>query len=317
MLPSNDRPASEIDAEAARWAARIDGRRGEPLPELEAWLAADPRRSGALLRAQAILHLMGTPAEPVHEPQAAKPATGAARRWLFAAAGTIAAAVALMIAIPAADPVYETGPGEIQQVALDDGSAVAIDARSRVEIAYDAAARRIVMTGGRAIFRAAKGDPRPFTVEVGKVTITDIGTEFQVFDNPARQTIEVLVTEGEIRIEGPGLRRNVVAGQRIAIGRTASEPGRAAEDRLSTAEMLRTTAWREGRLELEGNTLAEAIAELNRANQVQIELVDAGLAHKELHGSFRITDPRGFAQAVAVSLDTRVSEQGGRIVIGS
>ena len=47
--------AREIQAEAARWVARMDGALwGEAEEaELQSWLAADPRRPGALLQAQA------------------------------------------------------------------------------------------------------------------------------------------------------------------------------------------------------------------------------------------------------------------------
>ena len=73
----------------------------------------------------------------------------------------------------------------------------------------------------------------------------------------------------------------------------------------------------EGRLELDGDTLAEAIAQLNRANQVQIVIADPSLAGEELHGAFRMNDPRGFAQAVAISLDTAITERDGQISLGS
>lgn len=308
-----------MDSEAAAWAARIDARAGEPLHELDLWLDADPRHNGALLRAQAILALLGDDLEAAHEPVDAVQPTRSFARWLLAGGGAIAAiaaAIALFIALPRSAVIYETGAGEVQQVGLADGSAMAIDAKSRVEVDFDNTARRIRMANGRAIFRAAKGDNRPFQVLVGAVTITDIGTEFQVFDDRAGNRIHVLVTEGEVRIEGPGLRVNLIAGQTIKVARSGGQPIGSGGERLSTQELLRTTAWREGRLELDGDTLAEAVAQLNRANQVQIVVTDRKLGEKELYGSFRMNDPRGFAQAAAVSLDADMSERDGKIMLG-
>jgi transmembrane sensor len=54
------RSASEIDDEAADWAARVDARGldVERDPELQAWLSGDARRAGALLRAQAAISFL-------------------------------------------------------------------------------------------------------------------------------------------------------------------------------------------------------------------------------------------------------------------
>lgn len=313
-----------MDSEAAQWAARIDAHAAEPMSELDLWLAADPRHTGALLRAQAILALLGdasaAPGVPaVAAPCARDPQVRPLRRWLLAGGGAMAAmvaAAALFLAMPGPAAVYETGAGEIQQIALADGSAMAIDARTRVAVDFSGAARQITMANGRAIFRAAKGDDRPFQVVIGAITITDIGTEFQVYDDPASGTIEVLVTEGEVRIDGRGRSISLVAGQKIRVARSGGGPIRANAEALSTRDILRTTAWREGRLELDGDTLADAIAQLNRANQVQIVIADPNLADEELHGSFRMNDPRGFAQAVVVSLDAAITEQNGKIMLG-
>lgn len=309
-----------MDSEAAAWAARIDACVGGPLPEMDSWLAADPRHTGALLRAQAILALLGADLDVAREADVAFQPAQSIKRWLVVGGGAIAAmaaGTALFLAMPRPASIYETGAGEVQQIALADGSAMAIDARTRVEIDFRGAARRISMTNGRAIFRAAKGDDRPFQVVIGAITITDIGTEFQVYDDPTSATIEVLVTEGEVRIDGLGQSMSLLAGQKVRFARSGRGPIGSGGEAISTRDILRRTAWREGRLELDGDTLAEAIAQLNRANQVQIVIADPSLAGEELHGAFRMNDPRGFAQAVAVSLDAAITERDGQIRLGS
>jgi len=309
-----------MDSAAAAWAARIDARAGEPLPELDSWLAADPRHTGALLRAEAILAMLAANPDVASKVEVGVRPAQPFKRWLVAGCGAVAAmaaATALFLATPRPAAIYETGAGEVQQIALADGSAIAIDARTHVEVDFGGTTRRISMTNGRAIFRAAKGDDRPFKVVVGAITITDIGTEFQVYDDPTTATIEVLVTEGEVRIDGPGQSMSLLAGQKVRVARSGRGPIRSGGEAISTREILRRTAWREGRLELDGDTLAEAIAQLNRANQVQIVIADPSLAGEELHGAFRMNDPRGFAQAVAISLDTAITERDGQISLGS
>ncbi|WP_066542441.1 MULTISPECIES: FecR domain-containing protein [Sphingomonadaceae] len=328
VQPTENEQVRDVDSEAAAWAARLDARPGEPMPDLDDWLARDPRRSGALLRAQAILDALGGEGTETGEPAGQSRDTilsiamslSSARRWRMASSGalaTIAAAVALFFSLDDAGQVYETQTGEIKQIALADGSAMSIDARSRLEVDYDSSARRIRMENGRVIFRAAKADPRPFVVEVGAVTITDIGTEFQVFDDPASDAIEVLVTEGVVEVATGSERLRMTAGQRLKVSRSGVQTVHLKPELLPTRDMLRTTAWREGRLELDGETLSEAVAQLNRTNQLQIVIADPALGSKELFGTFQTSDPRGFAQAIAVSLDTSITERGGVIVIGS
>ena len=317
-----------MDSEAAAWAARLDARPDEAVPELEAWLARDPRRTGALLRAQAILAALGGleadagMAAQENSDSAAQPVrrSSPGRRWLVMASsgltGLAAVAAMMFLALPGTLQVYETETGEIKQIALADGSAMAIDARSRLEVDYDNEVRLIRLNNGRAIFRAAKGDRRPFVVKVGEVTITDIGTEFQVFDDPRSGTIEVLVTEGVVVVDSGAQRVTMAAGQRLRVGRGKQQPTRLTPEALATRDTLRITAWREGRLELDGETLAETVAHLNRTNRLQIVIADPALGKKALFGTFLASDPRGFAEAVAVSLDTRITEKDGAIVMG-
>ncbi|MFO6431627.1 FecR family protein [Erythrobacter sp. W302b] len=328
MQPTENEQDSDLDSEAAAWAARLDARPGEAMPELEAWLARDPRRTGALLRAQAILAALAGEAEDAE--RAVQPGSDsmappamhgiAGRRWRAAVVGgltAIAAAVALFLIWPGTMQVYETETGEIKQIALADGSAMAIDARSRLEVAFDSNVRLIRLNNGRAIFRATKGDRRPFVVKVGTVTITDIGTEFQVLDDPLSDTIEVLVTEGVVEVDNGAQRMNIVAGQRLRVGRSTQQTARLSPEVLASRDIVRMIAWREGRLELDGETLAETVVHLNRTNRVQIRIADPSLGKKALFGTFLASDPRGFAEAVAVSLDTRMSEKDGVIVLGS
>lgn len=312
-----------MDAEAARWAARIDASPQEHSRSLDLWLAEDPRRAGALLRAQAILHALGSTQEADQgadidtEASIARP-TRSLLKWLPVGGMAVAASLAVVVLYPRISQpstIYQTDSGETRQIALADGSAVAIDARSQLEVDYSGTRRTINLREGRAIFRVTKQDDRPFQVVVGDITITDIGTEFQVNDDPKRGRVEVLVIEGEVRIDSPSGRFNLTAGRTVELDRTTVGPVKASGMPLSTNEIARTTAWREGRLELDGDTLAEAVDQLNRGNQVQIVLKDRELAMKELHGAFRMNDPRGFAEAVAIGLGAEFSEQNGTIIL--
>ena len=73
--------------------------------------------------------------------------------------------------------------------------------------------------------------------------------------------------------------------------------------------------WREGRLELYGQTLASAVATINRYNRRPILVPDRTLAREPLHGAFRTDDPEGFARVAALSLNAHARIEPDQIVI--
>lgn len=98
--------------------------------------------------------------------------------------------------------------------------------------------------------------------------MTDLGTEFQVFDDPVTGPVEVLVTEGMVLVESPSDRRILLAGQRVRLGRNGRFPATLEAEQLSTRDILRTTAWRERRLELDGETQPHDRIERSRHNSI-------------------------------------------------
>lgn len=306
--------ASRLEAEAARWAARIDASPETSPAGLDRWLQADPGHAGALLRAQATLVMLGGQAPESLAVDAAPVRTG--RRWLLGGAGAAIAAAAAAAAwlLPMGGEQIRTGVGEVRSVALQDGSSLAVDARSELVTRIGGTARSVAMADGKALFRVRHDAAAPFRVTVGAVTITDIGTVFQVDADRDAGTVEVLVSEGMVEVHAAGRTLRLAAGQR---GRFAMAGGGApVVARVDAPAIERALGWTSGRLDLDGETLGEAVAELNRHNQLQINLAGPALAREKLYGAFRIDDPAGFAQNVAIGLGTRARIGPDAILIG-
>ena len=71
--------------------------------------------------------------------------------------------------------------------------------------------------------------------------------------------------------------------------------------RLEPEALGRAPAWRDGMLAFEGETLAAATAKFSRYAPVRFTITDPALAR----GLFAANDPKGFARAVAPSLNAR------------
>lgn len=316
---SSTRSASEIDDEAADWAARVDARGldVERDPEVRAWLAGDARRAGALLRAQAAISFLDrgralAGASPTVEAVVDRRPN---RRVLIGGLGGMAAALVGGVGLWAARPQQlDTGLGEIRRVPLTDGSLVAINTKTALEVAMKPRSRRIVLKEGEAWFQVAKDPERPFVVAAGPVRVRAVGTAFSVRrgEEPGAG-VDVMVTEGVVEtwIEGdPSPRRRVPAGSRILLASAVSPT--VAE---SPSEIERSLAWRNGEIALDGESLEQAARMFNRYNSRRIVIEDPVLARERFVGLFQTNEPESFAAAVAASLGAVVEDDAGVIRI--
>lgn len=304
--------AERIEAAAARWLARHDA---GPLSEADArafddWCAGDARRLGAFVRLQAVNArldragaLAGMPARPVR------------RAWTYPAAG-IAAALALAV-WPAASVVtdflrterYATDIGEQYRAALPDGSLVELNTATRVAVDLTAEERGIRLRKGEAVFDVAKDPARPFVVRTPLADVRAVGTVFAV---RTEDGLEVAVSEGVVAVERDGkVLAHVKAGETFALSRS----GQVRQAAGQTDRIAREMAWREGKIAFAGETLAEAVAELNRYNRNKVEIADPEVAAIHVGGYFRATDPEGFARALEKSFPVVAEVDGDSIVL--
>ncbi|AYV47724.1 iron dicitrate transport regulator FecR [Caulobacter flavus] len=306
--------AADIEAAAARWVVRAD--RGDLDPaELDVWLAADTRRQGAYVRAQAAWGLLDRGRVLGGEERAAPPRRRIDRRGLLAGLGAAAAAcVAVVVAPRLLSARYGTTLGEIRRVPLADGSLAAINTDTTLEVAMKPRRREVRLDRGEVWFQVAKDADRPFVVESGPVRVRAVGTAFSVRRRDGG--CEVLVTEGVVEVwsEGAGeAPRRVTAGERVF----ASDSAGAARPVLASLEITRELAWREGQIVLDGEAFGAAAQEFNRYNARKIVIADPDLAEQKLVGWFRTNEPESFARAAAASFGARVTVRGDAILVQS
>lgn len=308
----HDRETAEtIDDAASEWAARIDrGLSETERAALDAWLAVDRRRIGALARARALW---------VHAEQAARvsvlaevePRQGLLnrRRLLAGGATALAATLAGVLVVPhllGDSGELASGIGETRRVTLEDGSAVTLGPSTRLRQSFDTARRLIELVSGEAFFEVAQDARRPFVVLAGQMTMRALESAFGVRAIEG-VPLSVIVSTGKVRIGAGGAERVLEANMRL----DASAPGAAARvTRLEPDALQRSLAWREGMLAFEGDTLASVAKQFDRYGAARIVIADPALAREPITGSFAANDPRGFARAIAASLGARVAIEG-------
>ena len=304
------------DDDAVRWAVRLDsaplGR--EEQAELDAWLMADVRRQGALLRAEAALayldrgRALGT---PIRIEEANRRTRFGRRNFLIGSgtlAGLCAAGIAGILLWPH-EPTqeFQTVVGEVRRVPLADGSFASLNTASRVIVAIGDKRRTVRIEQGEIWFQVAHDRDRPFIVEAGDVRVRAVGTAFSV--RMRADGVDVLVTEGAVEtwvVGRENQRTRIAAGARSFV--TESAPRIEVADAPEAVD--RALAWRVGDIALNGEPLSYAVAEINRYNQRQLVIDDPDLGREPLVGYFRTNDPENFARAVASMVGAHVQSDG-------
>lgn len=302
MTHSRDGDENPIDGAAAEWAAAVArGLTPEEEKSLAAWLAADDRHHGALVRSQAIWLAIGdrSPAGIARRPER-RPTVVTRRRWLAGAGVGLAAGVGALAWVRIADAHrFGTRRGEVRQSPLDDGSSVSLNTETRVVAQYSEQRRSIRLDQGEAWFDVAKDPGRPFVVNVGDVSVTAVGTAFTV--RRFVDHVEVVVTEGVVEARLGAVFQRVKQAQAAAI----HQAGGITVREVDAGRMHRALAWRSGLIVLDGERMDDAVATFNRYSDRPVRLAPR-LAADRMVGVFRTQDAEGFARAAGKLLNAPV-----------
>ncbi len=221
----------------------------------------------------------------------------------------IAAALAILLFIVAAIVTvrtfsgvdhYETGVGEVRDVALNDGTILHLNSDSDAEVRFTNVGRKVRLLKGEASFEIAHDPSRPFDVEARSAIIRAVGTAFNLRLRPS--VVELTVTKGAVTVHsGNRSTGHVGAGSGAII-----QPTNVSLTQLGPKLINQRTAWRNQMLELDGDTIEQAASEFNRYRVAPILIGDARVSSLRVGGRFRTKDSRDFLSALQVSLPVRV-----------
>lgn len=191
---------------------------------------------------------------------------------------------------------YSTPIGGRQTLALDDGSRIELNTATVIRVATRPQAREAWLDRGEAFFDIAHNPDHRFVVHAGPRTITVLGTRFSVRRDGDEVTVAVI--SGRVRVDDATAGAGTKAGARAAIvskGDLAVAQANATLVAISApAQVEAMTAWRDGRLVFDHETLAGAVAEFNRYSTRPIRIVDPAVGEMRIGGSFQIRNSEGF-----------------------
>jgi len=353
--------SSDIRNEACAWLSQIET--GDmKLADNEAfreWIQRSPKHMHEMQRLSRVslnINMLTDMVAPLN--QAAKqyvPASPRAnRKW--SSPGTVFTGMALAVLtlaigfqlqrspaviVSKAPEVIATQIGEYREEALPDGSTIALNTDSKVEIDFSDERRDVRLLKGEVLFTVEHDPARPFMVTAGNKTVQAVGTAFLVRHDPAR--FEVTVTEGKVRLQQTAAEQaQRVTGQQSSQSPESEEPEprvvnsriavpqdglvlRAGErfaqvggeesqseftittiEAVSESDLKRQLAWQEGLLEFSDTSLSQVVAEVSRHTNLKIEIPDPALRDLKFGGIYRIGDTQPLFKALHAAYNINV-----------
>ncbi|MCC2607388.1 FecR family protein [Planctobacterium marinum] len=321
----------QIQEQACEWISRIDrGLEDRERNQLQLWIKQSDNHQSSLFEMAALWDDLSV----MHElsglfPLAEKSNADAQQSRVFlsrpfmATAASFALLCSIMFMwmqwqpqsdipqqVQAQSQVHETSVGEQKTIALGDGSLIALNTNSAVEVNLGDKVRSIKILSGEAHFEVAPDANRPFVVAAGQNKVTAIGTAFnvQLLEN---KRFELLVTEGKVLVseinqsmpddihklktdDFSALGTIMVSGDTAVFDGFFSEP----MIRLSLDQVQRNLSWQQGMLVFQGESLEYAIAEMNRYTAKQFVLKDEVIKARRVAGYFKVGDTEGLLHAL-------------------
>ncbi|HEY1877290.1 MAG TPA: FecR domain-containing protein [Rhizomicrobium sp.] len=305
-------PAPEIRAEAAAWLARLRAEDRDTADEsaFRAWLNASPAHATAFEAVDRAWSDVGglkdlrTGWAPIR-----RPAPALSRRVVLAGIGlTAVAGGSALFWRSASAKVYETDVGEQKHVALNDGSQLFLDARTRISVAFSDTERSVDMQYGRVNFRVVPDLKRPFVVEAAQRRIVATRCNFDVRCEDGQ--VQVVLIHGEADVKPAaakaGQGQTLRSGERLVASNEV--------EKLDKPDLTRVLAWQTGYENFDNEDLAHAVAEMNRYSTAKLE-VDPSVAGFKVSGVYRVGDNGAFARSLAKLLPIAIRQDGDTLLL--
>lgn len=302
-----------ILSQAAMWHLRCEGTGGDAVDwdALTLWLEADPRHRAALdqmaLTATTIDDHTATLAPNIAVPETADVGSAPTRRRTFlrwggmAIAASLAAVIAVPQFMPPADQTYVTSDAG-RRIAMSDGSAIFLAPRSQLTVS-GRGQDHLTINGG-AMFDIRHDPARTLTVSAGDVTISDIGTRFDV--QQQGQAVRVAVADGQVRVAGDVLAQAVT----LTAGAGLTFDAGAGVAVVAPVRPDNVGGWQNGRLTYDNAALPLVVDDLHRYAGIRIE-VPASLRSRRFTGTLIVGDGEKAARDLVGIMGLRLGGRAG------
>lgn len=303
---SSASPDDAMIDEAAQWMALLQSGHAsdEEFNAFSRWRKADPRRNdiinamGAGIAAFENDGLRRIPRESLLHTLNAPSGRRRFMRNALAFAGLVSGA-GFLARLPAGwveSGALSTSTGERLSLQLGDGSALTLEARSKVIPIFDAQQRLLQLLDGKLLVDVAKDSSRPFVVQTQQGRMRALGTRFVVQQDDGQTQISMLHSQVQITTRN-GAVQVINAGQKATFNadRILRLDGATGEE----------SSWTQGLLEVRDQTLGDVVESLRNYRRGIIR-VSSSAASLRLSGIYPLDDTDRALQLLSRSLPVQI-----------
>ena len=248
---------------------------------------------------------------------------GGARPWTRL--GRVAAAAALVGGLTLAAyfsflysgfrKVYQTAFGEIRSISLEDGTTVTLNACSvlKIDKDFNRQAREVYLQG-EGYFKIGQQAGKPFVVHADKLSVTALGTAFDVTAFPDEPEIAVSLREGSVLVEPLAAtheRRRVVLtpGEEVVFSRktTAME--------VKSYNAKERVSWQRQIIYFENADIREVLNKLSRFYGVTFDTERLKPRKWRLTGEYRNETLRDVLESLCFNYNLKYMMEGQHVIL--
>lgn len=301
-----------VQAEAAAWVARLDGRSpaADERTTFDDWIGRSAAHAAAYEEALQTWRDLAAMRSNEQYRALLGEATFRERmismlrapRWAAISVGSAAVVAIVWIALSLdVFPSFQrptqvsTQIAEVREVALPDGTRVVLGAESQLDFTVTAKSRRATVVGGDAYFAVTHDAARPFTVTSKDVQVRVVGTQFEI--NHRAGEVTVAVAEGLVDVS-----QTDQAGDVVRLRKGEALTARSGLRTIRAVETTDIAAWRSGRLVYDGAELRDVVDDANRYSRARIVIADRQLETLRVTTSFRTSQIDGMVETLQAAL---------------
>lgn len=288
MKPADDAERQALH-EAVRWHVRLrdSAAADDARQDWERWHGADAAHQRAWQRVQAV-HAQLAFLPPALASRTLGKRQHSSRRnvlrglALGLGAGTTAWMASQGLPWQALPATYSTATGERRDITLPDGSLLALDTASGVDLEFNASERCVHLQRGRILVTTASDAlGRPFSVQTPQGRVLALGTRFMVgLDGAGRSHVQV--EEHAVRLlPSAGAPQQLVAGEQAWFSAHAAQAPAPADPFAAS--------WHEGGLVAVDIALGDLVATLSRYRRGYLGCAPE-VAQLKVSGAFPVDD---------------------------
>lgn len=182
--------------------------------------------------------------------------------------------------------------GKVTQLILADGTKVILNANSKLTYPdlFNGEQRNVTLEG-EGYFDVAHNVAKPFVVHTAKMDIQVLGTKFNINAYADLSEVKATLVEGKVKVSIPNSQQNnandsfyLIPNEQLTIN---VETGDIAKKQVNAAE---SSSWLSGGMVFNSTLLDDALKQIARKYNVEIESRDSNFVHKRLTVRFEGTE---------------------------